>query len=315
LPVIFDAMQAVEEPSTEPDLACPLCGYNLRGLIEPRCPECGFAFKWDELLDATRHRHPYLFEHGSGRNFVTFWKTFWHTAWPGKFWSVLIPTMPVKSRRLIIYWIVSTAISLAVQLAPSISIAIDVAVANHASRAAYLRPGWVGSRFNIIPASGLSQLYPLPWNWGFAGEVWDEISGHLGYGKGSCLALVGITAVLLWPWASMVTLLIFQASMRKAKVKSVHVLRTVVYSCDFGVSVLLAAGFMVVSDFAVNVGESMLLLLALCAAVSAYRMSRAFRLYLRVHLPAATVIASQLIVLLAFVTAWIGFLNWLHILL
>jgi DNA-directed RNA polymerase subunit RPC12/RpoP len=23
------------------DIACPLCGYNLRGLTSPRCPECG----------------------------------------------------------------------------------------------------------------------------------------------------------------------------------------------------------------------------------------------------------------------------------
>src|SRR5436305_13805040 len=23
------------------DVACPLCGYNLRGLTTPRCPECG----------------------------------------------------------------------------------------------------------------------------------------------------------------------------------------------------------------------------------------------------------------------------------
>lgn len=23
------------------DVACPLCGYNLRGLTSPRCPECG----------------------------------------------------------------------------------------------------------------------------------------------------------------------------------------------------------------------------------------------------------------------------------
>lgn len=25
------------------DVACPACGYNLRGLREPRCPECGEA--------------------------------------------------------------------------------------------------------------------------------------------------------------------------------------------------------------------------------------------------------------------------------
>lgn len=33
----------------ERDVACPRCGYNLRGLTTARCPECGFAFTFDEL--------------------------------------------------------------------------------------------------------------------------------------------------------------------------------------------------------------------------------------------------------------------------
>ncbi len=31
------------------DLPCPKCQYNLRGLTLPRCPECGFAFDWQNL--------------------------------------------------------------------------------------------------------------------------------------------------------------------------------------------------------------------------------------------------------------------------
>ena len=30
--------------ANEAELACPMCGYDLRGLIEPRCPECGYAY-------------------------------------------------------------------------------------------------------------------------------------------------------------------------------------------------------------------------------------------------------------------------------
>jgi hypothetical protein len=33
-------------------LVCPTCGYNLTGLSEPRCPECGSRFTLDELLRA-----------------------------------------------------------------------------------------------------------------------------------------------------------------------------------------------------------------------------------------------------------------------
>ena len=28
---------------------CRICDYNLHGLIEPRCPECGTAFTWEEM--------------------------------------------------------------------------------------------------------------------------------------------------------------------------------------------------------------------------------------------------------------------------
>jgi hypothetical protein len=37
------------------DAACPLCGYNIRGLISPRCPECGQALRLSVSL-----AEPYL---------------------------------------------------------------------------------------------------------------------------------------------------------------------------------------------------------------------------------------------------------------
>ena len=33
-----------------PAIACPLCGYNLAGLKEARCPECGASFTLEQLL-------------------------------------------------------------------------------------------------------------------------------------------------------------------------------------------------------------------------------------------------------------------------
>ena len=35
------------------DLPCPTCGYNLRMLHNPRCPECGSIFRWQALLHVT----------------------------------------------------------------------------------------------------------------------------------------------------------------------------------------------------------------------------------------------------------------------
>src|SRR5687767_7734312 len=57
------------------DLLCPLCDYNLRGLIEPRCPECGYRFEWAQLRDQKLQFHPYLFEHHPKRNVWSFCRT------------------------------------------------------------------------------------------------------------------------------------------------------------------------------------------------------------------------------------------------
>jgi hypothetical protein len=37
-------------------LACPICGYNMTGLREARCPECGVGMTLDELVAAQARR-------------------------------------------------------------------------------------------------------------------------------------------------------------------------------------------------------------------------------------------------------------------
>jgi uncharacterized paraquat-inducible protein A len=41
--------------STKSAITCPTCGYNLTGLTESRCPECGSRFTLDELLALQQH--------------------------------------------------------------------------------------------------------------------------------------------------------------------------------------------------------------------------------------------------------------------
>jgi hypothetical protein len=44
----------VPEPPAEPVLYCPTCGYNLTGLPDNRCPECGDAFSRLDLEEEYR---------------------------------------------------------------------------------------------------------------------------------------------------------------------------------------------------------------------------------------------------------------------
>src|SRR5438876_5459084 len=94
---------------------CPLCEYNLRGLSEPRCPECGYRFDWAELLDPTRRAHPYLFEHHAERNLWSFVRTLIGGWRPALFWRSLHPTQPSRPRRIALYaasYIVPLALAL-----------------------------------------------------------------------------------------------------------------------------------------------------------------------------------------------------------
>jgi hypothetical protein len=45
---------------TNPAVLCPFCGYNLSGLREARCPECGGSFTLDQLAagQPQRDEHP-----------------------------------------------------------------------------------------------------------------------------------------------------------------------------------------------------------------------------------------------------------------
>src|SRR5262245_35806158 len=82
---------------------CPLCEYDLRGLTEPRCPECGSRFTWDELRDPAKKLHPHLFEHHPERNLGSFVRTLVGGWTPWRFWRTLQPVQPSRPKRLLAY--------------------------------------------------------------------------------------------------------------------------------------------------------------------------------------------------------------------
>ena len=95
------------------DIKCPMCDYNLRGLIAPTCPECGYRFQWDRVLYPIRYLHPYLFEHHPDRNIGSFVQTQTRNFRPFGFWKTIDPSQPLNVRRLMIYWAVGASFNVA----------------------------------------------------------------------------------------------------------------------------------------------------------------------------------------------------------
>jgi hypothetical protein len=117
---------------------------------------------------------------------------------------------------------------------------------------------------------------------------------------------------LLWPWMTFVSLLVFRASMRRARVRPAHVLRCVIYAADAAVLAALLIGLLwfyydswfargwywsgawwsLGNNYAVSIA------LGIMFALLTYRLWIAYRRYLRFDHALATAVASQLMIAL-----------------
>jgi hypothetical protein len=136
-------------------------------------------------------------------------------------------------------------------------------------------------------------------------------------------ALYMALSYVLLPWLTLAALLIFQISMRRARVKQSHVLRTVCYSYDIAVIALaaaLAAAALAADHWTIylwitsNVWSSMAdtdmflfwgaWLFAPVMALIVYRIGTAYQRYLKFRHPYLTVALSQIVVFLILVVGW-----------
>jgi phage shock protein PspC (stress-responsive transcriptional regulator) len=289
------------------EFSCPLCEYNLRGLTIPRCPECGFEFRWGELIDGKRTQHPYLFEHQRRRNLWSFWKTYWRDCRPSRFWSELNPAQPVRLGRLLLYWFLANLLALATILPTIVQVGYRIYERNAQQRAFFLAappvqfspfaPRGMQIRRSFVPPPllAIDQLYPVkPWTRPFLRQVASRLQGGSAFD-----AFAPGIMLLAWPWFTMATLMIFQGSMRRAKINKAHVLRTAIYCCDFGFMILILA---LMDKLWQERTGSLLVIAGVCTGITVFRLNVAYSHYLRFHLPLHTVLASQLIVfLIAFI--------------
>ena len=284
------------------DLHCPLCGYSLRGLVDPRCPECGFAFAWAELREAARNKHPYLFEHGAGHNLRTFWLTFWRDCRPRRFWRELSPAHPIRLRRLIVYWLVSNLGLLLLVPAAVLVEAVRQADRNAAGRLnianvqklAAIRPNLYPGIRSWTPAA-LNRFYPPVTTIGF----WRNVFTHGPTTSSDSIALI---VELLWVGVTFLTLLIFQQSMRRKNIRNAHLVRVAVYCCDYPVLMAILIGLASVSR-----NYSVMIVIGVLFLITTYRLYFAYARYLRLSFPWLTVLAAQLIVALVMIVLVLNF--------
>lgn len=191
------------------DVVCPLCGYRLWGTVEPHCPECGYSFNWSQVLNPALRLHPYLFEHHPERGLRAFVRTAFAGFRPRKFWTSLFPTQPSNPKRLIAYWMIAAAFP---AVAAVVGLGVNVIGITRSGGLVQFTPA------GVVKLSGVSTSEAIR-------DVFTSRSVQ------STLA----TAVLLptaWAWLCWVVSLIFQISMRRARVRPIHMLRVCIYSCD-----------------------------------------------------------------------------------
>ncbi|MCK6458045.1 MAG: hypothetical protein L6Q92_16135 [Phycisphaerae bacterium] len=263
------------------DIACPLCTYNLRGLTEPRCPECGYRFEWAEVLQTWRRRHPFLFEHHPDRNLWSFWKTFRAGFKPRTFWRGVQPVQTVHIRRLIRYWLVVNLVFLAIYIL-----------------------NW----FILVP---LRWVQFQTWSDYAKGGALSLLIVLLLEGVGMALGGTRVLLVpFLWPWLVVVGLSVFQQSMRRARVSSRHVIRSAIYGTD---ALLLLWPLGIAFDWAsfftlAYLGRSTwwtndnwrvpTCCVAVLLCVAAAKLTHAYRHYMRMDHPRLTILAAHVVAVL-----------------
>lgn len=291
---------------------CPLCDYDLRGLIDPRCPECGYQFEWPDLLDPARRLHPFLFEHHPRRNYWSFLKTSAAASRrPTKFWSSLLPSQPSVLRRLIGYWLVHSILMLilfAAMFSKRVYDIYNVTLVQRAALRSSIQRYPVEYQLEIQQAGSIQefidQQWPLPPHWEFFQRAikWDDQPYEL--------LLSWIAVLIAWPWLSAAALMLYRASMRQSQIRPSHVLRCTIYSN--GVSVLIIGVLVYLALDALSfrlpaiedlltwrrVGRIALLTMGLLLV---YRLSRAYRHYLQFRQATIAVSLSQIVVVLVVV--------------
>jgi len=266
------------------EICCPLCDYNLRGISEARCPECGYRFEWSELLGARRN-HPYLFEQARRRYVKSFVKTLVRNGEPGMFWKTLRPNMPTNRAGLILYWLICAGLG---SLPAIVTILFPIG-----------RRWWATV---MSPRNGTQlPMWPPPRTWGLDFE--QLLDRH------ADVTLMICGGMALFPLLTAGSLMLFRQSMHRAKVLPEHVMRVAIYSADAivwnGVWIMLAMLAQMLPFRPLTPIMLYEIGVLLTIIFTTRRIAAGYADYMRFPDPVATALLSQFVVLLSLAVLWI----------
>lgn len=297
-PAVIDVNVAPDWQTITLDVKCPLCGYNLRGLVEPRCPECGYQFDWPAVLDPNKQRHPYLFEHHPRSNIRSFFQTLFRSpSSPARFWYTLEPSHQIRTGRLVLYWLIYASVPMLAIIGPIAWIIWEESTT---------------SRFGFFNTPWTQRLL-------FAAREM-EWSG----------VIASVVLFALFPWFNLLALLIFQQSLRRSRIRPLQVLRCAIYCGD--VTLFIALGLIAtmavmgpqnaldtighplnsffLGGHAYGGEQPILILIGIgflaMVLLNATRLWVAYRVYLRFESALMLILASQVVVVIAI----IALLSW-----
>lgn len=274
-------MAEVEWDNIDHEVACPRCDYNLRGLAEPRCPECGHQFKWSDVLRLKRFPRVFLYEYAAPSDVLRLLQTFLLSLLPRQFWQRVTPLMPVVARRLVLFWWMGTVLfGLTVLAAAWVQTYRDPPP-----------PAFVFFRTLDNPLYNLS-----------LGNAWG--------GRG-LQVLVLLSLLVVWPWFTTACFWLFRVSLRRADIRLAHWFRCVVYSGDIiwivGAVVLVLTFIEIdqpmpgvlkwISKRTLLEGDGLTVVAGLLCleVILTYRLVIAARMYLAIQHASLLAIASQVI--------------------
>ena len=193
------------------DVTCSRCGYDLRLIQEPRCPECGLTFAWMDVLDRSAHRNEFLFEHVWRKQPVrSYLRTVWHSLRPRHFWRRVSIHNHIHSGPLVFLLLISLVMVTMLGSVPLLLWWLD-----HVT-------------FQALPLSIRgSTVYQYIVNFVELGITHSGPSYYSGPIRGPLLGLFGPGMILLLLFATVASL---RQTLGRCRVRTAQILRVVAYT-------------------------------------------------------------------------------------